>query len=109
MSDRQPSLSATTARYRTRNSIYVSTGAPWDPVVGENSQRWYLRVIKLTANVTGSYFYPGPVVDFTAFAASQDIPLEVKYRDAPSMVTGEWYGIASPGEKFLVTEVLFMG
>lgn len=104
----QINLAATSATYMNRLTV-VGTGTDqWVPLLPPDPRRWYLRLEVIQSGATGWVFSP-IITDLTALLPNL-IPAryELKYRDAPSLVTGPWFMFAAGGGLVLCSEELYI-
>jgi hypothetical protein len=97
------------SRYMTRNTPFDSAGTGWQKLLDADPSRLWVQF--LTDGVAGTTFaiIPGPIPDLwvpTGFTLDR---IDYKFKDCPTVVTGEWYLYDTLLRHLLITECLFRG
>lgn len=107
--DGLPSLAVIASQYETFNTLYVSTVNQMQRILKANPDRWYVQFQALSGGIYNSPLMPGPAILNVPSAPITRPEWEWKYKDAPSIVTGEFYMNMGVGAQILITEVVYEG
>lgn len=103
------SMSAINAGYLTVNSIVTTAVNGLQRILRAEPRRYYLRFQPGSATSVNGPLMPGPPLAIVGGPFGLTIPQEWKWRDCPSIVTGEWFVDVAPGNQFVITEVWYVG
>lgn len=104
-----PSLAATAGLYETTSIVVAGALPGWTLILGADPQRWYVRLFATGTPPLNISVCPGPLPINQPPGLIGPTEWEAKYRDAPSLVTGEWYAqLAGPGN-LLATTCRYLG
>lgn len=93
--------------YRTVVTRVSLAGADWQQVLQPNPRRWYVRFDMDAGGLFTQGVLPAPAQEILPPANQFGLPSEWKFVDAPSAVTGAWFGVANPAGDLIVTEVIY--
>lgn len=103
----QPSLAVIASRYQTRITNFVFPAASQDILLQPNPRRWYVR-FEVGQGFGGQYVLPMPTDFDLTLGGLVNLPLEYKYRDCPSIVTGGFVGAGQMGTSIIIIEVEYL-
>lgn len=108
MPDLPRSLADIASEYRTIVTPVTKSGTDWQICATADPNRIFIRIT--TDNSPGStvIVYPGPVNNELALGTLTNTPIERKFYDAPSAVTGEWYFRGAAGIIVVVEECIYI-
>lgn len=96
-------------KYVTQVTIVTPPATGNQLIVKANPRRWYLRIDFNVGPTHLGPVCPGPVpLAFTSSTTVQ-LPVEVKFRDAPSLCTGEWYVQNAATSIWTIWETIYVG
>lgn len=104
---KQPSLAETVSGYQTIISLVPLNSMSFVKVLDLNPDRWYLKVYHSSGGL-GTPVLPGPIpagTDAVTFTAEPQS--EWKFRDCPSIVTGEFFARGGAGENLFIIESIY--
>lgn len=104
-----PSLALTTARYRTQLTPVPPDGTTVQRLLKADARRWYVEFWSRSGAATMARPLPGPMPDVPVTFGVANSPQVYKWRDAPSMVQGEWFSAGTDADGWLVVECLYLG
>lgn len=104
-----PNNAILAALYQTKNTRISFTSNVVVQVLNSDPTRIYVRFVNGNGGATLQQCYPGPLTSTTVGSGAAPSPIEAKFKDGPSMVTGEWYCSGVLGQSILITEVLYLG
>lgn len=104
----QPSLAATVGDYQTVVSIVTAPVGSFGKILNADPRRWCVRFMIDPLLGIGLVLAPGPIPPGFAPTSSTRESVEVKFRDAPSWATGEWYAIDPAGSQIVIWECLYV-
>lgn len=105
--DRLPNMSEVAALYETRHTIFTLDGSARQMVLEADPRRFYVRFSILNAIGITYPLLPGPTINSVFPPIAANIEWEVKFKDCPSICTGEWYCGGGAGGAILITECVF--
>lgn len=108
MGEPSTDLAVIASRYQTVNTVFTFDGSPTQMILRGDPKRWYVKFTNMTITNPVVFPYPGPPVDTAAFFSAPFVSAEYKYRDCPSVVTGEWYAAGGALVSVLITECLYL-
>lgn len=102
-------LAVIASRYQTVHTPFTFDGSTVQRLVAADPRRWFIRFTLLGAP-SGTYpILPGPPITLPALLGVSISAQEHKYRDCPSIVTGEWYAGAAALDRLIITECIYLG
>ena len=109
MDGNSPDIAVVASLYTTKNTIVQGDGSGSQLILRANPRRWYVR-IAYHHGLNGNYnFQPGPPSGDMIQTFTADNPAEFKFKDCPSIVTGEFYGTWDATTFMIITEVIYTG
>jgi len=107
-SDNEPSLAVIRSSYQTEVTLFTFAGLVMEQVLESNPKRWYVEFQVITG--AGSWrLSPEPLAEPTINGQIEaGTVLSYKYRDCPSVVTGEWYATSILGSVLQITECIYL-
>lgn len=97
-------MAATAAAYQTIVTPIPIPAGTVGKLVGYNPKRWYIRIWISGGAGNSCQVAPAPLPTGTVQFPTNTSPVESKFRDAPAMTTGEWYGFGIAGLFYHVWE-----
>jgi len=98
------------SKYRTKLSIFTAPISGIQRILLGNGRRWWVRFDTVGLAAYTNPILPASFVDFASYpSGSPTLPMEFKYTDCPSVVTGEWYAGINAGGQVLIWECLYTG
>lgn len=94
--------------FQTRNTIYTGTGAGIFLVMKADPRRIFVEFQSLDGIATALTIYPGPIPNGFLGVAQNNLPLQYKFHDCPSIVQGEFYGAVDLGLRVFISECLYV-
>jgi hypothetical protein len=88
-----PSLPATAAGFQTTVSVVNVSNATWVKLLEADPQRWHVWIYSSGGASIPSIGPDG--IQTSAVPAVTNLPFSFTFQDAPSLVTGAWYGRSS--------------
>lgn len=102
-------MAGTASRYQTVVTRITGAATGWRQILKANPQRWYVAFAMEGAAGTVGWVMPGPVTNVTTPSAGSNLPIDFKFRDAPSAVIGDWFSAVGAGAGMMIIEVLYVG
>lgn len=102
-------LEATAAQYQTKVTRFAIAAPGLVRVLIRDPKRWFVRFERGDVLVVDLPLLPEPYPTGLAGPINQTFPIEFKFRDCPSVVTGEWYGSFGGGSTLIITECVYVG
>lgn len=101
-------LNLVAAKYRTSTTEFVYANNILETVLEANPNRWFVQFLN-GQGASGKTVLPKGQPYEVADNLYDHLPLEYKFRDCPSIVTGEFVGIGMPGESIIIIECIYLG
>lgn len=90
-------------------TIIPQTTAAGQLILKADPRRLYLEWWGQGMNNSMGAIVPGPYPAAMSGAANMTAPQVWKFKDCPSVVTGEWYSAGAPFNGWVCIQVLFVG
>lgn len=103
------SMAELAALYSTVVSRFTFTPSAWQLILKANPKRVYVQFINPNAGAANIGIGPGGIQSLPTVLYSLGGITEFKFKDAPAMVTGEWYGNSSLANTIYMIEQLYNG
>ena len=101
-------MSVIQSRYQTRVSSFVFSGATVEQILTANPRRFFVQ-IRMGTGVMLSYPpSPGPSLNVAFGGFSPSLDYTWKFKDCPSVVTGEFYAGGTALGTLLITECIYL-
>lgn len=97
------------SRYENQSIIYTGDGTAMQLVLPADSQRFFVRFEASGFAAFTSPLFPGPVPDPLPVGSQAVLPVEYRFRDCPSIVTGEFYCGVGGGTEIVIFTSRFIG
>lgn len=97
-------LAATVANHQGTVSLVALAPMIWTQLLRADARRWFLRITPAVASLGEVLYSPAVIQSLVGVPVGTAIPLELKYRDCPALVCGEWWAISNIGGSVLVLE-----
>lgn len=105
--DSRLNMAVVASKYQTVNTVFTLDGTTVQRILAANPRRYYVRFSNVNAIGLTYPLLPGPPVS-SAFGPIGTVgEWELKYTDAPSIVTGEWYCGGGVGGVIIITESIY--
>lgn len=97
------------SRYGVRTTLVTPNGQPVQRVVVADPRRCYFEVYSSIGGTTVGQLLPvsNPPGGFTFAAVGA--PIVQKWKDAPALCTGDWYGAGTDAAGWLLIECFLLG
>lgn len=102
-------MAATAGQYQTVVTRVLPDGTARQLVLKPNPRRWYAEIHSFQGLQTMGRVLPGDLPAAPITFGNIASPTIAKYRDAPSMVTGPWFGSGTDADGWLTVEVNYVG
>jgi hypothetical protein len=110
MSEPSESLAIIASRYMTKITVFPTSAVAIQRVLAANPDRWYVRFDSDQFSGFANGLFPGPPTTPPAGVSKEQPPLEYKFRDCPSIVTGEFYLYGGAGgTNIYIFECIYQG
>jgi hypothetical protein len=107
MADVSANIAVIASDYDTIVEVISLPINDWGLMVEANPNRWYISFSPAFFPPHAGFIGPAPIQNGVTLAVDNIPEIERKYRDCPSIVTGEWYGVSAGGGSILVTQCIY--
>lgn len=104
-----PAMASITARYQTRvTAVPAGTGTPY-LILRADARRVFAQFFAGSGALSNPQVLPGPPLPGVTLGSAPASPPEWKWKDVPSITTGEFYCYNSPAVVVVAVECLYLG
>jgi hypothetical protein len=97
------------AKYVSVITIIPPGPASFVQILKADPRRWYIRFGSNDGGANNAVLLPGPLPTNADPTTKSQMPVEVKFRDSPSLCTGEWYLRNDIGTTITIYECIYVG
>lgn len=102
-------MAVTASKYQTVVTVFTASGSGFDRILTANPARLFVQFMPGPSGVQCPRPIPGPIPPSFGTGLILMDSVEYKWRDSPSICSGEWYMIAGGVWQITIIESLYIG